>query len=93
MRFLLNFEDLEILVQPKSWELFLRRPCRHLDSDRRCSIRGTHAHPQICSHYNPHHCWYKRMVGAEAQHPGLRLDYRRLACVLGLVRVNALEDV
>lgn len=92
MRFLLNFQDLEILVQPKSWDLFLRRPCRYLDSERRCSVRGTAAHPQICSHYNPHHCWYKRTLGAEARHPPLRLDHRRLALVLGLVRVSVLED-
>ncbi len=94
MRYLLNFADLEIMLQPKAnWSLYLRRPCSKMDPEsRKCTIRGTQAHPKVCTHYDPHNCWYKRTLSGEQRRHAVRLDHRRLAKVLELVQIDEYGD-
>jgi Fe-S-cluster containining protein len=91
LRFLLNFEDIELLLGPDgSWGVYLRRPCRHLDPETRlCKIRGTEAHPNVCRTYNPYDCFYKsKLSGTDPRSKFVRVDRHRLAMVLDEVQFD-----
>lgn len=82
-RYLLNFEDIELgLYQSGEWTAHYLAPCRHLTSDRRCSVHGTSAQPIICTTYNEYSCWYKRVLPDEPKTEFVRIDHARMAVLV-----------
>jgi|HigsolmetaAR201D_1030396.scaffolds.fasta_scaffold15603_2 hypothetical protein len=77
--YLLNFDRIELgLSASGTWTVAYRQACRHLDPvDRSCRVHGTPEQPQICARYNPHHCWYKRVLTSPTSPDHIRLDRRR----------------
>jgi hypothetical protein len=52
-------------------------------SDRNaCRVHNQPEQPQICIHYNPYQCWYKRVLTRSVSPEFVRLDRHRLARVL-----------
>lgn len=81
--YLLNFDRIQLGLSPSGeWSVYYRYPCRFLDrrnpNNYLCTIHGTPMQPQICVHYNPYTCWYKRALTPEVSSDFLRIDRRRM---------------
>ena len=90
--YLLNFARIELgIAASGEWSVFYHQPCRYLDrrdpKNYLCSIHQTEAQPQICVHYNPYSCWYKKALGAGSP-DYVRVDRRRLAWIAERVVFN-----
>jgi hypothetical protein len=84
--YLLNFDRIELGLSPSGdWGVYYRYPCRFLErSDFSCRIHNTPEQPQICIHYNPYQCWYKRVLTKSVSEDFLRVDRSRLEYIVGL---------
>lgn len=83
-QYLLNFERIVLgLSAAGEWSVYYKYPCRFLDrSDPKnalCTIHGTPLQPQICVHYSPYTCWYKRSLTPDVNSEFLTIDRQRLA--------------
>lgn len=81
--YLLNFERIELGISPSGeWSVFYGYPCRFLDtrnpSNYLCTIHGRELQPQICVHYSPYTCWYRKALGADPAPDFLRIDRKRM---------------
>ena len=83
--YLLNFDRIELgLSAAGDWGVYYRYPCRFLDrSDFSCRIHNTPEQPQICIHYNPYQCWYRRVLTRSVSDDFLRVDRSRLEYIVG----------
>lgn len=91
LRYLLNFDGIEVLVTPRGrWGVYLRRPCGNLDSSTGlCTIRGRPEHPHICRTYNPYTCFYKSALsGGDPASKYVRLDRARFERVMTGMRFD-----
>jgi hypothetical protein len=84
--YLLNFDRIELGIAPSGeWSVFYSYPCRFLDtrnpSNYLCTVHGTGLQPQICVHYNPYNCWYRKALGADPGTDFLRIDRQRMAWI------------
>lgn len=89
-RYMLNFDGIELGVTPDgTWQVYLHRPCRHLDLDTmRCRVHGTDRQPHVCKQYPAHACWYRHALQPQGDEDHLRVDRRRLDHVLDHVRFD-----
>lgn len=79
LRYSLLFPGNELLVGADgSWMLARWQECSALEPGScSCSLHATPAKPQVCVHFNPYNCWYKRNF-TTAEPPDLyRLDRAR----------------
>lgn len=85
--YLLNFDRIELgLSGDGDWTVAYREPCRHLDrSDMSCGVHGRDEQPQVCVTYNPHSCWYRRVLTSSSTDDHLRIDRRRLEAIIDLL--------
>ncbi len=76
----LNFDKIELgLSASGEWSIYYHYPCRFLDRQKRsCTIHNKPEQPQICVHYNPYNCWYKRALTDNASTDFIRIDRKRL---------------
>ena len=83
--YLLNFDKIELgLSSSGTWTVAYRQPCRHLDPvDASCRVHATADQPQICATYNPHQCWYKRVLTSVTSVDHIRLDRARFDLLAG----------
>jgi Fe-S-cluster containining protein len=84
--YLLNFDRIELGISPSGeWSIFYAYPCRFLDTrnpaNYLCTIHGSELQPQICVHYNPYSCWYRKSLGADSSADLLRVDRTRMAWI------------
>ncbi len=102
--YLLNFDRIELgLSATGEWSAYYTYPCRFLDRESAgCTIHGTAAQPQICVHYNPYNCWYKRAFNSRDSEEFVRVDRARLQLLVDdivfdddrrIVSVPAWEDI
>jgi hypothetical protein len=93
--YLLNFERIELgLSASGTWTVAYRQACRHLDPlDRSCRVHGTDEQPQICARYNPHHCWYKRVLTTPTSPDHIRLDRHRFEQLVALLEFDDHGDL
>lgn len=79
--YLLNFDHIELGVSTSGeWGAYYALPCRFLDRETfDCTVHATPQQPQICVHYNPYSCWYKRALTARDSDEFVRIDRHRLA--------------
>jgi hypothetical protein len=82
--YLLNFDRIELgLSAAGDWSVYYCYPCRFLDrASFGCTVHNTPQQPQICVHYNPYHCWYKRVFTRSNSDNFLRIDRQRMAFIL-----------
>jgi len=91
--YLLNFDRIELGIAPTGeWSVFYAYPCRFLDTrDPKgylCTIHNTDLQPQICVHYNPYTCWYRKALGPDPAAEFLRIDRQRLAWIAERVQFD-----
>jgi hypothetical protein len=79
--YLLNFDRIELgLSSTGEWSVYYGYPCRFLDrQDFTCHVHNAPQQPEICVHYNPYQCWYRRVMTASVSDDFVRLDRQRLA--------------
>lgn len=89
-RYLLNFDHLELgIAASGEWTAYYRYPCRHLDrTDFTCTVHGTAEQPDVCAHYNPYQCWYRRVLTAPVTDEFVRVDRQRLEFLLPSFRFD-----
>lgn len=82
--YLLNFDRIELgLSSTGEWSAYYRYPCSFLDRQGfTCRVHDTPRQPRICVHYNPHHCWYRRVMTSSVSDDFLRFDRQRLAYLI-----------
>ena len=82
--YLLNFDKIELgLSSIGEWSVYYRYPCRFLDrQDFTCTIHNSPEQPNVCVHYNPYSCWYKRALTPTVTEDFLRIDRQRMAFIL-----------
>lgn len=85
--YLLNFERIVLGLAPSGeWSVYYRYPCRFLDrrdpQNYLCTIHATPLQPQICVHYSPYSCWYKRALTPSVHGEFLTIDRRRMELIL-----------
>jgi hypothetical protein len=80
----LNFERIQLgLSATGEWSVYYCYPCRFLDrEDYVCQVHNTPEQPQICAHYNPFPCWYKRAFTQSVTDEFLQIDRQRLEFVV-----------
>ena len=93
--YLLNFDRIELgLSEDGTWSVAYRAECRHLDPDDfSCRVHNTPDQPQICVTYNPHQCWYKRVLTADTSPDHIRLDRQRFELLVGELVFDDKGDV
>lgn len=79
--YLLNFDRIELGISANGeWSVYYTQPCRFLDRGTfGCTVHNTPQQPQICVHYNPYNCWYKRAFNTADSTEFVRLDQERFA--------------
>lgn len=77
--YLLNFDRIELgLAANGEWSAYYTQPCRFLDRETfGCTVHDSPLQPQICVHYNPYNCWYKRAFNTADSTEFVRLDRER----------------
>lgn len=85
--YLLNFDRIELgLSASGEWSVYYTYPCRFLDRKKfTCTVHNTPEQPQICVHYNPYQCWYKRVFTKSASDDFLRVDRPRMEFILSQI--------
>jgi Fe-S-cluster containining protein len=85
--YLLNFDHIELGLFPSGeWHVYYRVPCRFLEPDSRmCTIHNQPQQPQLCIHYSPYGCWYRRVMTEEVSSEYLRLDRPRAEVLMSQV--------
>jgi hypothetical protein len=85
--YLLNFDHIELgLSSSGEWSVAYRYPCRFLNQENfTCQIHNQPEQPQICIHYNPYRCWYKRVLTKSISDEFLRIDRQRLEYIISLL--------
>ncbi len=93
--YLLNFDHIELgLSASGTWTVAYRQACRHLDPvDRSCRVHATAEQPQICATYNPHHCWYKRVLTSDTSVDHIRLDRHRFEQLTAVLEFDDRGDL
>lgn len=93
--YLLNFDHIELGIAANGdWSAYYSVPCRYLNrSNYHCSVHNTPTQPQICVHYNPYNCWYKRTLTQKATDEFVRLDRARLAALLPLIQFDERRQI
>lgn len=83
-RYLLNFDGIVLGISAGGeWSVYYHRACRFLDlSTSGCTLHDTDDQPEICVHYNPYRCWYKRVLSVPAHPEFVRVDLTRMAWIL-----------
>ncbi|WP_428268380.1 hypothetical protein [Haliangium sp.] len=89
-RYLLGFRRIQLGISAAGdWSVYYRHPCRYLDRDSfGCTVHDSLLQPQICVHYNPYSCWYKRSLSAPVSEGFVPIDHRRLDFILEHVRFD-----
>lgn len=68
------------------WMAYYLAPCRFLDPySSKCLVHGSERQPQICRHYSPVRCWYKRVFVSGISPDFIRFNDRRLEAVRSMV--------
>ena len=82
--YLLNFERIELgLSANGDWHVYYRYPCRHLNRETfGCSVHDQPEQPNICIHYNPYNCWYKRTFTKTVSEHYLVINEQRMQFIL-----------
>lgn len=82
--YLLNFDRIELgLSAGGEWSVYYTYPCRFLDRKNfGCTVHNRPEQPQICVHYNPYNCWYKRVFTQSVTEDFIRIDRQRMELVL-----------
>lgn len=82
--YLLNFERIELALSASGeWSVYYTYPCRFLDRKSfKCTVHNTPQQPQICVHYNPYQCWYKRVLTQSISEDFIRIDRQRMEFIL-----------
>lgn len=93
--YLLNFDRIRLGLAPTGeWSAYYVEPCRFLDrNDFSCTIHNTPEQPQICVSYNPHSCWYKRVLTTSVSEEFLLVDRSRYERLAELVEFNELRQL
>ncbi|MEX0782761.1 MAG: hypothetical protein WD557_08930 [Dehalococcoidia bacterium] len=83
-RYLLNFDNIELSISAAGdWSAYYTYPCRYLNRQTfECSVHDDPRQPQICVHYNPYNCWYKRVFTVGQNDEVIRLDRARMELLL-----------
>lgn len=78
--YLLNFDNIELTISASGeWSAYYAYPCRYLNRQTfECTVHDDPRQPQICVHYNPYNCWYKRVFTAGQNDEVIRIDRPRL---------------
>lgn len=82
--YLLNFDRIELGMSASGdWSVYYRFPCRFLDRQTfGCTVHDTPRQPNICVHYNPYGCWYKRVLTPTVSDEFLRVDRQRMQFII-----------
>lgn len=82
--YLLNFDRIQLgLSASGEWSVYYTHPCRFLSrKDFTCTVHNTPTQPQICVHYNPYNCWYKRVFTQSVSQEFLMIDRERMEFIL-----------
>jgi Fe-S-cluster containining protein len=91
--YMLNFDRILLgLSVTGDWSVYYRYPCRFLDRSNPgnylCSIHASALQPQICVHYNPYHCWYRRALTDDPGDQFMRIDRRRMERIAELLEFD-----
>ena len=93
--YLLNFDHIELgLSAGGEWSAYYTYPCRFLDRKTfGCTVHNTPDQPQICVHYNPYHCWYKRVLPTANSDEFVRLDRDRMALLVAEIEFDEQRQI
>lgn len=85
--YVLNFDRIELgLAANGEWSIYYVYPCRYLDLDHfTCTVHEQPAQPRICGHYNPYHCWYKRVFTKSVSDEFLQIDLNRMEYIVSKI--------
>ena len=85
--YVLNFDRIELgLAANGEWSIYYVYPCRYLDPDHfTCTVHEQPAQPRICGHYNPYHCWYKRVFTKSVSDEFLQIDLNRMEYIVSKI--------
>jgi hypothetical protein len=80
----LNFERIVLGVHASGdWSIYYSYPCRFLNRDGfTCDIHEAPERPQICAHYNPYRCWYKKPFTGAINDTFMLIDRQRMETIL-----------
>lgn len=93
--YLLNFHHIELGVSASGeWSVYYSYPCRYLNrKNMQCTVHNTAQQPQICVHYNPYNCWYKRAFFAGESEEFVRIDLARMQFLLNHIEFNEQRQI
>lgn len=85
--YLLNFDHIKLgLSASGDWSAYYTFPCRFLDRNTfDCTVHSTPDHPQICVHFNPYNCWYKRVFTTAGSDEFIPIDRNRVALLVSAI--------
>lgn len=88
--YLLNFDHIELGISASGeWSAYYTYPCRYLNrATFECSVHNTRQQPQICVHYNPYNCWYRRSFSDGQGEEFVRIDRARLSLLLDYIEFD-----
>jgi Fe-S-cluster containining protein len=89
-RYLINFDRMELGLTPDGdWNVYYRQPCRYLAPDTlRCTIHDQPDQPNICKHFNPYTCWYRKALRSPVSEAHVRIDHPRMAWIAAHTRFD-----
>lgn len=93
--YLLNFDNIELTISASGdWSAYYAYPCRYLNrATFECSVHNDPRQPQICVHYNPYNCWYKRAFTVGQNDEVIRIDRPRMEILLGHIEFDEARQI
>jgi hypothetical protein len=88
--YLLNFDHIELAISSSGeWSAYYAYPCRFLNrSTFECTVHDTPQQPQICVHYNPFNCWYRRSFSGGESDEIVRIDRGRMELLVEAIEFD-----
>jgi hypothetical protein len=93
--YLLNFERIVLgLSASGEWSVYYAYPCRFLNRQNfACTVHNTPTQPQICVHYNPYQCWYKRVLTQNVSQDFLQIDRARMEYIIAHIVFDEFRNI
>ena len=92
--YLLHFEGIDILlVDGQTWRVHYSARCDFLTEENLCTLHNTTQKPNICTTYNPYHCFYKPAFLGTETIKFIRINLERLAFFSDYIRFDADRNI
>ncbi len=91
----LNFDRMVLGVHASGdWSVYYSYPCQFLNRENfTCDIHESPDRPQICLHYSPYRCWYKKAFTGNSDGDFVLIDRQRMEFLLPYIVFDDSRDI